>query len=118
VIQHVSLECHRDDADAHRSFWSALGFTEVTPPESLRERSMWLQSGATQIHLLWADEPVVPPQGHVAVCVPDLEATLAALAGFVTENRTQHWGEPRHYAYAPGGHVVELFAVSPDGRGR
>ncbi|MEA2180551.1 MAG: hypothetical protein QOG77_3848 [Solirubrobacteraceae bacterium] len=108
MIQHVSLECHRDDADAHRSFWSALGFTEVTPPESLRERSVWLQSGATQIHLLWADEPVVPPQGHVAVCVPDLDALAIEM-----EERTQHWGERRVYARAPGGHVVELFETPP-----
>jgi catechol 2,3-dioxygenase-like lactoylglutathione lyase family enzyme len=108
VIQHVSLESHRDDADAHRRFWTALGFTEVTPPESLRERSLWLQSGATQIHLLWADDPVVPPEGHVAVCVSDLDALEIEL-----EERTRHWGERRVYARAPGGHVVELFETPP-----
>lgn len=106
MIQHVSLECRREEADAHRAFWTALGFTEVDPPESLRERSVWLQSGDTQIHLLWSEDPVVPPQGHVAIQVaelPDIEL----------EARTPHWGAPRYYARAPGGHVVEIFETPP-----
>ena len=115
MIQHVALECRRADEEAHRRFWHALGFAAVEPPASLRDRATWLESGATQIHLLWADEPVVPPQGHIAVHVDDLAAALAALAdaGFDHEERRQHWGAPRHYARAPGGHVVELFAVAP-----
>ncbi len=114
MIQHVSLECRRADEDAHRSFWQALGFTPVEPPESLRGRSVWLEAGPTQIHLLWADDPVVPHEGHVAVRVDDLAAALAALesAGFAHEERRRHWGAPRHYAHAPGGHTVELFDVA------
>ena len=108
MIQHVSLECRREDADAHRAFWTALGFTEIQPPESLRDRAAWLQSGETQIHLLWAENPVVPPEGHVAVQVADLDAL-----GIETEERTPHWGERRVYARAPGGHRVELFEVGP-----
>jgi len=116
VIGHVALECRRGDADAHQRFWEALGFSAVAPPPSLGDRAMWLQAGTTQVHLLWTDEPVVPPQGHVAVLVDDLEAALAALAALdvSTEPRTQHWGAPRHYAQAPGGHTVELFDRPPE----
>ena len=115
VIQHVSLECRRDDAEALLRFWRAVGFREVPAPPSLGDRATWLQAGATQVHLLWADEPVVPRQGHVAVLVDDYEGALAALAadGFATESRTRHWGAPRSYAHAPGGHVVELFDQAP-----
>lgn len=115
MIQHVSIECHRADEDAHRRFWRALGFRDVEPPPSLRDRAGWLEAGATQIHLLWSDAPVVPTEGHVAVQVADLGAALAALdaAGFAHEPRQEHWGAPRHYAHAPGGHTVELFDVSP-----
>jgi hypothetical protein len=115
VIQHVSLECRRADLDAHRRFWHALGAHDAEPPESLRDRAAWLQLGPTQIHLLWADEPVVPPQGHVAVCVPDLEHALTAIteADFACERRQPHWGAPRAYAYGPGGHTVEVFDEPP-----
>lgn len=108
MIQHVSLECLRADEDAHRRFWRALGFRDVEPPAGLRDRAGWLQSGDTQIHLLWTDDPVVPPQGHVAVQVADLD-----VLGIETEERTPHWGERRVYARAPGGHLVELFEVPP-----
>lgn len=115
MLQHVSLECRRANADAHAAFWAALGFAPATAPASLRDRAAWWQAGPTQVHLLWADDPVVPRQGHVAVRVDDLDATLAALAaaGFDAEERARHWGAPRFYAHAPGGHVVELFATPP-----
>jgi catechol 2,3-dioxygenase-like lactoylglutathione lyase family enzyme len=115
MIQHVSLECRRDEGDAHRRFWRALGAEEITPPESLRDRAAWLQLGTSQIHLLWADEPVVPPEGHIALHVPDLERALSALseANFALERRAQHWGAPRAYAHGPGGHIVELFDRAP-----
>jgi catechol 2,3-dioxygenase-like lactoylglutathione lyase family enzyme len=118
VIQHVSIECRRADEEAHRRFWHALGFADAEPPASLRDRAGWLESGPTQVHLLWAEDPVVPPEGHVAVQVSDLEAALAALdaAGFAHEPRREHWGAPRRYARAPGGHTVELFAVPPQSR--
>ena len=38
-----------------------------------------MQRGPTQIHLLFAEDPVVPPQGHAAVVVDDFDATVAAL---------------------------------------
>ncbi len=115
MLQHVSLESRRADADALVRFFGVLGFAEVSPPPSLAERARWVQSGATQVHLLWADEPVVPPQGHVAVQVADYDATLRALAaaGFEFEPRAEHWGAPRAYVRSPGGHLVEVFATPP-----
>ena len=115
MIHHVALESHRGDAAALLAFWRLLGFEEVAPPPSLAERASWVQRGATQVHLLWADDPVAPPEGHVAVVVPDYEATLAALreAGYDPEPRTQHWGAARAFVRAPGGHRVELMAAPP-----
>jgi catechol 2,3-dioxygenase-like lactoylglutathione lyase family enzyme len=117
MIHHVSLECHRDDRDALHAFWAALGFTPVDAPPSLADRADWVQSGATQVHLLWAEDPVVPRKGHVAVQVADHDAAVAALrdGGFAVEAREQHWGAPRSYATCPAGHTVEVFDRAPPG---
>lgn len=84
---------------------------------SLRERAAWLQRGPTQIHLLFASDPAAPPQGHAAVLAEDYEATLSALrgAGYEPEPRTEHWGAPRCFVRAPGGHRVEVMAEAPPG---
>jgi catechol 2,3-dioxygenase-like lactoylglutathione lyase family enzyme len=117
VIQHVSLESRRTDEAALVRFFRALGFHEVAPPPSLGERATWLQAGATQVHLLWADEPVVPSRGHIAVVADDYDATVATLgeAGFEVDPRRQHWGVPRAYVRSPGGHLVEVVAAPPPG---
>lgn len=108
MIHHVSLEGHRADADAHRGFWTELGFREVVPAGSLRDRSVWFEREGTQVHVLFADAPVVPDQGHVAVRVDSLDALDLEL-----EERARHWGERRVFTRAPGGHLVELFEVPP-----
>jgi catechol 2,3-dioxygenase-like lactoylglutathione lyase family enzyme len=74
-----------------------------------------VQAGETQVHLLYADDPVVPPQGHVAVVCAAFDETVAALgaAGFDVEPRTRHWGAARAYVRSPGGHRVELMASPP-----
>lgn len=79
TVQHVALETSPADADALVAFLGLLGFDEVEPPPTLTERARWVQRGATQIHVLFADDPVVPPSGHVAVVAPDYDATLNAL---------------------------------------
>jgi len=79
VIGHVAIEVRADDVDACVRFWALLGFAHVEAPPGLAARSTWVQAGPTQIHLLYADEPVVPAEGHVAVVVGDYEATLGAL---------------------------------------
>jgi catechol 2,3-dioxygenase-like lactoylglutathione lyase family enzyme len=87
TLQHAAIETHPRDADALVAFFALLGFGEV-----------------------------VPPSGHVAVVAPDYEATVAALraAGHEVADRAQHWGAPRAFATAPGGHRVELMAAPPD----
>ena len=115
VLHHVALETNPPDGDAARRFWEILGFTEVDPPETLRDRAAWFERDGTQIHVLWTDTPVVPSQGHAAVVVPSFEVTVGRLreAGFDVERRNPHWGVPRAFATAPGGHRVELMSAPP-----
>jgi catechol 2,3-dioxygenase-like lactoylglutathione lyase family enzyme len=115
TLQHVSLETRPGDADAEVAFWGLLGLVHVDPPGSLRERSTWVQAGATQIHLLYSDAPVVPPHGHVAVVCAAFDETVASLraAGFSVEPRAEHWEQPRAYVRSPGGHLVEVMAAPP-----
>lgn len=115
MIQHVGLEIGRRDVDACVAFWALLGFEPVDAPAALGERSTWVQAGPTQIHLLHADEPIVPREGHVAVVVADHEATLAGLrdAGLQPQLRAEYWGSPRAFVRSPAGHRVEFMAFAP-----
>jgi catechol 2,3-dioxygenase-like lactoylglutathione lyase family enzyme len=115
VIQHVALETARADAEAARDFWRLLGFESVEAPWGLRARAAWLQKGPTQVHLLWSDDPVAPPEGHVAVVADDYAATIERLraAGHEVDPRREHWGAPRAFVRAPGGHRVEVMAAPP-----
>jgi len=117
MIQHVAIETHPVDAEACAAFFRVLGFEDVEPPPSLRGRTLWLQRGPTQVHLLYADEPEVPPRAHLAIVVDDYEAAVSALreAGHRVEPRAEHWGSPRAYARDPAGHLVELMAFAPNG---
>jgi len=115
VIQHVALEVARERAPDCVAFYALLGFEEVDPPESLRERARWVQRGGTQVHLLYADDPVALPKGHVAVVVEDWQTVLERLreAGHGVDPRREHWGSPRAYVRDPGGNLVELMAFPP-----
>jgi catechol 2,3-dioxygenase-like lactoylglutathione lyase family enzyme len=115
VIAHVAVELHRRDAPAEVAFWALLGFEEVEPPATLRERARWVERAGTQVHLLYAHEPVVPPAGHVAVVAEDFDAALARLraAGHDPEERAAHWGAPRAQVRTPAGHRVEVMAAPP-----
>jgi catechol 2,3-dioxygenase-like lactoylglutathione lyase family enzyme len=117
VLQHVALETARADGPAAEAFWRLLGFQPVDPPPSLRDRAAWVQRDGTQIHLLWSDEPVAPPEGHAAVVVEDYDDTLERLraAGHVVQPRREHWGAARAFVHAPGGHRVEVMAAPPPG---
>jgi catechol 2,3-dioxygenase-like lactoylglutathione lyase family enzyme len=115
VIQHASLETRRDIVDAELAFWALLGFERVDPPGGLAERSAWAQRAGTLVHLLFEDDPVVQPEGHVAVVADDYAATIERLeaAGFEVEPRPQHWGSPRAFVRSPQGHRVEVMASPP-----
>jgi catechol 2,3-dioxygenase-like lactoylglutathione lyase family enzyme len=115
MIQHVAIEVREADVAACVRFWALLGFEPVEAPPTLADRSTWVQAGATQIHLLYADEPVVAPEGHVAVVAGDFAATLDALraAGFAPQPRSEHWGSPRAFVQCPAGHRVEVMAFAP-----
>jgi hypothetical protein len=115
VIHHVALEIRREDVGEAERFWALLGFARVDPPASLRDRAVWLERAGTQVHLMYADDPVAPPSGHVAVVAPDYDAVLASLgaAGFDPEPRPEHWGAPRSFVRMPGGHRVEVMSRPP-----
>lgn len=114
MLQHVALEVREEEANAEVAFWGLLGFAEV-PAGTLASRSRWLQRGTTQVHLLYAEEPVVPPHGHVAVVAEAFAEVCARLAavGRIPELRKEHWGAPRAFVSSPAGHRVELMAAPP-----
>ncbi len=117
TLQHVSLETRREDADREVFFWGLLGFVAVDPPPGLRDVATWVSRHGTQIHLLYDDNPVVMPRGHVAVVVDDYEATAASLeaAGHPVEPRAPHWHTPRGFVRSPAGHRVEVMATPAPG---
>ena len=120
MIHHVALETARADGPAAEAFWRLLGFEPVDPPHALRERAAWLEHAGTQVHLLWNDAPTAPPKGHVAVVLEGYDAAVERLraAGHDVEPRQEHWGEPRAFVSAPGGHRVEVMAGPPASRVR
>jgi hypothetical protein len=116
TVHHAALETHPRDGAALFAFFELLGFDQVEPPEGLRGRALWLERSGTQVHLLLIDDPVAPPQGHVAVVAPaDYDDTLARLraAGHEVSEREQYWGSPRSFTSAPGGHRVEVMERPP-----
>jgi catechol 2,3-dioxygenase-like lactoylglutathione lyase family enzyme len=115
VIQHVSVEVPRERVDDCAAFWELLGFRRVEPPPTLSDRAIWVEREGTQVHLMYADDPVVPPKAHVAVVVADYDRALGALrdGGHDPEPRPEHWGVPRCFVHDPVGHRVEVMAGPP-----
>jgi len=103
------------DAEACVGFYALLGFDRVDPPETLRDHAVWVEREGTQVHLMLIDDPVVPPQGHLAVVAPDYQETMESLrgAGFEPEPRREHWGAPRAFVRDPSGTRVEVMAAPP-----
>lgn len=114
MLHHVGIEVAPDDVERAAALFELLGFARVEPPPALAEFT-WLEREGTQVHLMPDPRPVAPRRGHLAVVVPEFEATLARLraAGFETEPAREHWGAPRARVLAPGGHRLELMAAPP-----
>lgn len=103
-------------------FYEALGFVPVEAPDRLRRRSRWLQGGATQIHLQFADrdnQPIterpVPMSGHVAIVIDNYDTAIGALsaAGVEVEHGTEYWGAKRCKVVDPAGNSLELMTAPP-----
>jgi catechol 2,3-dioxygenase-like lactoylglutathione lyase family enzyme len=118
MLQHVGIEVVSADVPRAVEFFALLGFEQVEPPPALADGFTWLERDGTQIHLMQEERPSVPPRAHLAVIVPDFDATLARLQehGFETRLGREHWGSRRAHAVAPGGHRVELMAAPPPSR--
>ena len=113
----MALEIRESELGRTLAFWRILGFEQVDPPPTLRERAAWVQRGPTQVHLFFSDEPVVPPNGHAAVVVDDWPWVVQELqrAGFEPDERQRHWGAARAFVRDPTGHRVEVMAAPPPG---
>lgn len=115
MLHHVGIEVRPADVDRAVEFFTLLGFAEVEPPPALREGFSWLEREGTQVHLMHTERPLVPGRAHLAVVVPEFEATLARLheRGFETTPGREHWGARRAHAIVPGGNRVELMKAPP-----
>lgn len=114
MLQHVGIEIAPADVERAAELFELLGFARVKPPPTLTEFT-WLEREGTQVHLMPTERPTAAPRGHLAVVVPDFEATVARLRerGFEVEARRAHWGAARAGVTAPAGHRVELMAAPP-----
>jgi catechol 2,3-dioxygenase-like lactoylglutathione lyase family enzyme len=115
MLHHVTVEVHPRKIGECAAFYELLGFRQVEPPASLRERAVWLERSRTQVHLLRVEEPKTLDEGHFAVVVEGFEGVLDALraTGHPFERRREHWGSPRAVATDPAGNRVELMAFPP-----
>lgn len=114
MLHHVGIEIRPQEVERAAELFELLGFERVEPPPTLSEFT-WLEREGSQVHLMPEQSPTAAPRGHLALVVPDFEATLARLRerGFELEERRNHWGSPRWIVTAPGGHRVELMAFPP-----
>jgi len=115
MLHHVGIELHPANVERTVELFVLLGFERVEPPPALADGFTWLERDGTQVHLMHDEDPTVPERGHLAVVVPDFEATLERLHehGFETRPGREHWGARRAHLLAPGGHRVELMAAAP-----
>jgi hypothetical protein len=79
TLRHVSVEVRPDQVDACVALWGLLGFERVTPPDTMRDRFIWVERAGTHIHLMPLEHPVRMARGHAAVVVDDYDAALERL---------------------------------------
>lgn len=114
MIQHVTRQIPPAKLEACVEFYGLLGFVSVDPPAAVAGRAVWLQLGATQLHLMIVAD-ATPEAGHVAIVADAYAATVEHLqrAGHEIEPRRAHWGAARAYVRDPAGNLVELMAAPP-----
>ena len=115
MLHHVSLEIAPDEVERAVELFGLLGFEQIPAPEPIAPFVTWLESGATQIHLIHTPEPTTPTLGHPAVVATDFDSTVARLrnAGFTVLDADELWGERRSFAVLPRGQRVEVMAAPP-----
>lgn len=122
MIEHVSFNVSRADAEACAGFYKLLGFADIEPPAGLEDRSIWLTRNGTSLHLMFRDregnelaQSPEPGAGHIALVVDQYDAVIGALTavGVNALPRTEYWGSPRSYVRDPAGNTVELMAFPP-----
>jgi catechol 2,3-dioxygenase-like lactoylglutathione lyase family enzyme len=118
VLHHVSLEIAPDEVERSVEFFELLGFERLSAPAPIAQFVTWLESDATQIHLIHTPEPTTPALGHPAVVASDFAGAVERLreAGFSVEEADELWGERRAFAVMPSGQRVELMAAPPPAR--
>jgi catechol 2,3-dioxygenase-like lactoylglutathione lyase family enzyme len=114
MLQHVTRQVPPAALDACVDFYGLVGFAPVPVPPGIEGRAIWLEAGATQIHLMPVDG-AGPDGGHVAVVASPYQVVVDGLqsAGYEVEPRRQHWGAERAYVRDPAGNLVELMAAPP-----
>lgn len=113
MLQHVTLEVPRERMRDCVRFWELLGFREIAPPPTLRDRFVWVERGGTHIHLMPLADPTVPEHAHAAVVAdPSVVESLRA-AGFDPREGSNAWGAPRWFVRDPAGHRVEVMSAAP-----
>ena len=115
MLQHVTLEVRPELVRECVAFWALLGFAEMVPPPTLRDRFTWVEREGTQIHLNPLEDPIAAREGHVAVVAPDYEAVLRALTerGFTLREGSNAWNAPRSFVRDPAGHLIEIMSAPP-----
>jgi hypothetical protein len=115
MLHHVGIEIRPAEVEDAVAVFELLGFARVEPPPALAEGFTWVEREGTQVHLMHADEPVVPPRGHLALVVPDFDAALDRLraAGHDPRPGREHWGAPRAHLVLAGGQRIELMTAPP-----
>lgn len=117
-LDHVQIAMPRGGEAAARAFYTGLlGLPEIPKPQPLAARGgLWLQVGATQVHL-GVDANFQPAQkAHPAFWVTDLESLRGRLsaAGVPVIPDEEVPGVQRFYAADPFGNRLEFIQ---DGQG-
>jgi catechol 2,3-dioxygenase-like lactoylglutathione lyase family enzyme len=110
-LQHVSVQVPAGLMDACRDFYVAVLGMEHIPNLA---GAVWLRVGDDDhVHLL--EGPPLRGQGHLALQVDDVQATIQAArqAGGEPYEAPRIWGEARWFFRDPAGNLIEVFEVAP-----